>query len=104
MTLETLTKRSTKRFFAALALAVVLTPALTFAAERDGTTLFFSFEDIQKGLRQPTPSDFFSTFMSWTRQGRENQEGPIERNYRWGNGLGFDGYAYPGSRQPLWGY
>ncbi len=93
-----------KRFFAALALAVVLTPALTFAAERDGTTLFFSFEAIQQWLRQPTPADFFSTLMSWTRQGHGNQEGPIERNYRWGNGLGFDGYAYPGSRQPLWGY
>ncbi|MEW6299019.1 MAG: hypothetical protein AB1671_14990, partial [Thermodesulfobacteriota bacterium] len=68
------------------------------------TTLFFSFEAIQQGLRQPTPADFFSTLMSWTRQGHGNQEGPIERNYRWGNGLGFDGYAYPGSRQPLWGY
>jgi hypothetical protein len=49
MTLETLTKRSTKRFFAALALAVVLTPALTFAAERDGPRSFSRLRPYNKG-------------------------------------------------------
>jgi hypothetical protein len=31
------------------------------------------------------------------------QDGPLERNARYGNGLGIDGYRLPGTR-PLWGY
>jgi len=33
------------------------------------------------------------------------QAGSIfEQNLCWGNGLGIDGYAYPGARRPLWDY
>lgn len=93
-----------KGFFAALALCVVLTPSLPFAAERDGTTLFFSFDDLKEGMQNPTSSQWSSYITQMMRQDQGGKESPIERNYYWGNGLGFDGYAAPGSRRPLWGY
>jgi hypothetical protein len=55
-------------------------------------------------LRHPAPTlvDLRSTFR--LQQGLAGQVGPIEKNYQRGNGLGFDGYPFPGTRPPLWGY
>ena len=98
------TKRMITGLFAAFVLCVLLTPSLPLAAERDGTTFFFSFEDVKEGVQNPTSSQWSSYVTQMMRQDQVSKESPIERNYRWGNGLGFDGYAAPGSRQPLWGY
>ncbi len=100
---KALSKKGKKTLFTAFALAVLLTPTFAISAERDGTTLFFSFEDLKKELTNPSPSQWYPTFSWRNQQERADQESPIERNYRWGNGLGFDGYTRPGTR-PLWGY
>jgi hypothetical protein len=100
---KALNKKASKSLFAVLALTAVLTPTYAFSAERDGTVLFFSFEDLKKELTNPSPSQWYPSFSWRNQQEQADQEGPIERNYRWGNGLGFDGYTRPGTR-PLWGY
>jgi hypothetical protein len=97
-------KNGTKALSAAFVLAAALTPAPVFAAEREGTVLFFSFEDLKQAFSHPTPPQPSLNF-SWNNQETQNdQMGPVERNYFWGDGLGIDGYAHPGVRQPLWGY
>jgi len=92
-----------KSFFMAFALTLLLAPMPAVSAERDGTVLFFSLEDLKKELSRPDLSHLYPNFSWRTRQEQDDQEGPIERNYRWGNNLGFDGYTRPGTR-PLWGY
>jgi len=98
-----------KALLAALALLVLLPPAGALAAEREGTVLFFSLEDLQQALARPSPfslSLFLQRSPSFARREQpaaEKQDGPLERNSRWGNGLGVDGYTRPGTR-PLWGY
>jgi hypothetical protein len=89
---------------AALALTLMLTPTLAVSAERDGSTLFFSFEDLTQGLHRSIPSLLYPRSAFQPPKDQTNQDSPIEQRYRWGNGLGFDSYAYPGTRQPLWGY
>jgi len=89
---------------AGLALVVLLTPISALAAQRDGTVLFFSLEDLTQALSKPTPPDLSPSFLWQNLQSQANQESSIERSYRWGNGLGIDGYAYSGARMPLWGY
>jgi len=85
-------------------LVVALSPVGALAAERDGTALFFSFEELSQMLRHPT-SPQFDPRSALQPQGEEaGHEGRIEREYRWGNGLGINSYAYPGARRPLWGY
>jgi hypothetical protein len=89
---------------AGLALVVLLTPVSAMAAQRDGTVLFFSWEDLTQTLSKPMLPDLSPSFLWQNLHPQANQESPIERNYRWGHGLGFDSYAYPGARMPLWGY
>lgn len=104
---QALSKKLKNSLLAVLALAVLLTPTCAVSAEREGTVLFFSFADLKKELSHPSlPSlSQLSPSFAWRDQHEQaDQEGPIERNYRWGNGLGFDGYAAPWTRRPLWGY
>ena len=100
-------------FFAGLALVVLLMPISAMAAQRDGTVLFFSLEDLTQTLSNPTlpdlshsllMPDLFPGLLWQNLLPQTYQESPIERSYRWGDGLGVDGFAYPGSRMPLWGY
>jgi hypothetical protein len=94
-----------KALFAGLALSVLLTPTRTLSAEREGNVLFFSVEDLQQTLSHPSlPSlSHLSPSGAWWEQPKAaEQDGPLERNSRWGNGLGVDGYTRPGTR-PLWG-
>lgn len=90
--------------FAGLALVALLTPSAVMAAQRDGTVLFFSLEDLTQALSHPTLPGLSPSFFWQPLLPQEPQESPIERNYHWGNGLGVDGLAYPGARMPLWGY
>jgi len=106
---------SPKFRLALLALLTVITlllPSGAKAAERDGTVLFFSFEDIQHVLTNPSLSAFTSLFSisqptpssAWRAQSEAaEQNSPLGRNTRDGNGLWADGYRLPGPR-PLWGY
>jgi hypothetical protein len=87
-----------------LTLVVLLTPLSALAAQRDGTVLFFSWEDLTQVLSKPMLPDLSPSFFWQNLPPRAPQESPIERNYRWGHGLGFDSYTYPGARMPLWGY
>lgn len=102
--LRTILRRA---LLALLTLSPLLTTPGAFAAERDGTVLFFSVADLKQVLSHPSlPSlSQLSPRFAWRDQHEAAaQEGPVERNSRWGNGLGVDGYAYPGARRPLWGY
>lgn len=90
-------------FLIALSLVALLIPGNAFPAERDGAVLFFSFEDLQKELSQPTPPQWLLSFTWQSQTEQQNDTTPLERNYFWGNGLGIDGYTRPGTR-PLWGY
>jgi hypothetical protein len=101
---KALNKKVKKSFLAALTLTSLLLPAYAFSAERDSTALFFSFEDLKNELSKPDFSQLYPSFSWQNSQEQADREGPIERNYRWGNGLGFDSYNTPGVRRPLWGY
>ena len=89
---------------AGLALVALLTPIAVMAAQRDGTVLFFSLEDLTQALSKPTLPDLSPSFVWQHLLPQAHQESLIEQSYQWGNGLGVDGLAYPGSRMPLWGY
>lgn len=105
---------SIKFRLALLALLTITTlsmPSGAQAAERDGTMLFFSLEDIQQVLAQPSlprlisflsPSQPVPSF-AWRTQSETEQNSSLERNTRYGNGLWVDGYRLPGPH-PLWGY
>ena len=101
---HTLRTMSWTALFAGLALLVLLMPISAMAAQRDGTVLFFSLEDLTQALSKPTLPDLSPSFLWQNLAPQAHQESPIERSYRWGNGLGIDGLAYPGARMPLWGY
>jgi len=101
---KALSKSIRKPLLAAFALTMILTPTYALSAERDSTALFFSFEDLKKELSKPDVSQLYPSFSWRNPQEQAGREGPIERNYRWGNGLGFDSYTFPGVRRPLWGY
>ena len=98
-----------KTLLAAVALLVLLPLAGALAAEQEGTVLFFSLEDLQQELSRPSPfslSPFLQLSPNFARREQpeaEKQDGPLERNSRWGNGLEVDGYTRPGTRS-LWGY
>jgi hypothetical protein len=96
--------KKTRSFITALSLTALLMPVIAFSAERDGTVLFFSFEDLQKKLSHPTPSQWLPNFAWRSQQEQYEQMTPLEQSYFWGNGLGIDGYARPGARRPLWSY
>ena len=66
-TLDTTRSKGVKKaFLAGLAFMVLLTPTYAFSAERDGTVLFFSFEDLKKALTSPSLSQWRPSF-SWGR-------------------------------------
>jgi hypothetical protein len=106
---QTLRPNCRKALLAVVALLALLPPAGALAAEREGTVLFFSLADLQHVLFHPSsflPPSFSQLSPSLTRRGQpeaRKQYGPMERNLRWGNGLGVDGYTRPGTR-PLWGF
>ena len=94
-----------KALLAGVALSVLLTPAFARSAEREGSVLFFSVEDLQQALSHSALPSFPQLLPSfaWQEQPKAaEQDGPRERSFRWGNGLGVDGYTRPGTR-PLWG-
>jgi hypothetical protein len=102
-----LSKKVRNSLLAALAFAVLLTPTYAVSAEREGTVLFFSFDDLKKELSHPSLPSLAQLSPSFTWHALHDQayeEGPIERDSRWGNGLGFGGYANPWTPRPLWGY
>jgi hypothetical protein len=91
---------------AGLALLVLLTPPCALSAEREGSVLFFSVEDLQQALAHPallSLSHLLPSLAWWEQPATAEQDGPLERNARWGHGLGVDGYTRPRTR-PLWGY
>lgn len=98
-------------FLALLTAGTLLMPPDAKAAERNGTVLFFSFEDIQQVLTRPSLPALTSLFsfspssrFSWRAQSEMTIQGSsLERNTRYGNGFWVDGYRLPGPH-PLWGY
>jgi len=103
---HTLSAKCRKALLAGVALSVLLAPACALAAEREGSVLFFSMEDLQQALSHPSHpslSQLAPSFAWWEWPEAVKQDGRLERNSRWGNGLGVDGYTRPGTR-PLWGY
>src|SRR5262245_27217892 len=106
---QTLRLNCRKALLAGVALSALLTPVCALAAEREGTVLFFSLEDLQQVLSYPSPFSLppflqlSPGFAKREQPDAESQDGPLERTSRWGNGLGVDGYTRPGTR-PLWGY
>jgi len=98
-------------FLALLTATTLLMPPGAKAAERNGTVLFFSFEDIQQVLARPSLPALTSLFsfspasrFSWRAQSETAARGSsLERNTRYGNGFWVDGYRLPGPH-PLWGY
>ena len=104
---QALSTKVRSSLLAALAFAVLLTPTHALSAEREGTVLFFSFDDLKQELSHPSLPSLAPLSPSFTWHALHEQayeEGPIERNSRWGNGFGFGGYANPWTRRPLWGY
>jgi hypothetical protein len=105
-----LSKKLRNALSAALALAILLTPPYARAAEREGTVLFFSVADLTQLLSHPTLPALpalseLSPRRAWGEPDQAAEpDGPLERNARWGHGLGLDGYAYPGPRRSLWGF
>ena len=92
---------------AVVACAVLLTPTYALSAEREGAVLFFSFDDLKEEVSHPSIpslSQWFPSFAWRDLHDPAYEEGPIEHDSRWGNGLGFDGYANPRTPRPLWGY
>ena len=103
---QTLCRKCRKSLLAGVALGALLVPVRAQSAERDGAVLFFSLEDLKEVLSQPSPSSLFQwpPSFTWRQQPEaDEQEGPRAQNFRWGGGLGVDGYTRPGTR-PLWGY
>jgi hypothetical protein len=85
-------------------LGMVGSPVPAQAVVREGTTLFFSFAELKAVLRFPPFSVFAPGTASYLRPEWQEKDSRVERNLRWGHGLGVDGYVAPGSRRPLWGY
>jgi hypothetical protein len=99
-----LCKRLVIALLTAGALGLICPPLPAQAAEREGATLFFSFAVLKVALRfsplRLFPPGTASNFLpDW-----HEKDSRVEKNFRWGNGLGVDGYATPGTRRPLWGY
>jgi len=103
-TLSTTVRNS---LLAVVACAVLLTPTYVLSVEREDTEIFFSFDDLKEELSHPSIPSLSQWFPSFAWQDLHDQayeEGPIERNCRWGNSLGFGGCAHPRTPRPLWGY
>src|SRR5262245_36251810 len=103
---QALSMQSRKALLGGLTLFVLLLPTCALSAEREGSVFFFSVEDLRQVLTHPTLPSLWhlSPSVAWWEQPKAaEQDGPLERNVRWGHGLGIDGYTRPGTR-PLWGY
>ena len=103
----TLSTKVRNSLLVVVAFTVLLSPAYALSAEREGTVFFFSFDDLKEEASHPSLPSFSSLFPSFAWRDLHNQayeEGPIERDSRWGNGLGLGGYANPRTPRPLWGY
>jgi hypothetical protein len=98
-----LSAKCRKALLAGVALSALLTPPCALAAEREGTVFFFSVEDLQPARSHSSLSQLAPSFAWRERPEAAEQDGRLECNARWGNGLGIDGYTRPGTR-PLWGY
>jgi hypothetical protein len=86
----------------ALLVFLTLSPLLStpgaFAAERDGTVLFFSAADLTAVLSHPALPDLspLPPTLEWQDQQKgAEQDSPLERNSHWGNGLGSTGMPLP---------
>ena len=104
---QALRKTLSRSLLASLTLSTLLVTPCAFSAERDGTVLFFPFEELQEDLSHPSlPSlSLLPPSFEWQAHYKiGKQVGPLERSAQWGDGLGIDGYAHPGQRRPLWGY
>jgi hypothetical protein len=103
---QALRSQGRNALLAGLTLLVLLTPTCALSAEREGSMLFFSIEDLKQVLSHPALpalSQLSPSFAWWKQPKAAEQDGPLERNSRWGHGLGVEGYTRPGTR-PLWGY
>lgn len=93
-----------KPLLTSLALTVVLTPAVAFPVERDGLTLFFSFEDVREIIQDPAPQRLWPP-LAFDFQQEKATTSRIEREAQWNEGLGFNGCSSPYiGQRPLWGY
>ena len=104
---QALSTQGRKALLAGLAFIALLTATYAMSAEREGTVLFFSLEDLKQALSHPSLpllSQLSPSVGWWEQPEAAEQDGPLERNARWGHGLGFDGYAYPGPHRSLWGF
>jgi len=106
---QALRKQGRNVLLAGVALSILFTPPFARSAEREGAVLFFSVEDLQEMLSH-SPHFLLSSLwqsppsFAWQEQAEAaEQDGPLERNARWGNGQGIDGQSRPGTH-PLWGY
>jgi hypothetical protein len=102
---QALRSQGRNALLAGLTLFVLLTPTYALSAEREGSVLFFSVEDLRQALAHPALPALsqLSPSLAWRKQPKAaEQDGPLEQNARWGHGLGVDGYTRPGTR-PLWG-
>ena len=97
---------------ALLTVTTLLMPPVAKAAERDGTVLFFSLEEIQHVLVHPSLPALASLLsfsqpassFAWRMQSEAaEQDSQLERDARYGTGLEIEGYRIPGPH-PLWGY
>jgi hypothetical protein len=85
-------------------LGLVYSPTPAPAVEREGATLFFSFAELKDALRVSPFSLFPPGTVSYLQPDWHEKDSRVEKNLRWGHGLGLDGYVTPGIRRPLWGY
>src|SRR5262245_48798929 len=94
---QTLRATCQNALLAGVVLSVLLTPTGALAAEREGTVLFFSVEDLQQTVSHPSLSSLLSfsqpsPSFAWREQPEAaEQDGRLEKNARWGNGLGVNG-------------
>src|SRR2546427_11050448 len=98
---QALSPRLRLSLLALLTLIALLTPPCARAAERAGTVLFFSLADLTQLLSHPALPSLSALSPSYAWRGEDEaavQDGPLEQNAAWGNGLGVDGAAAPGSR------
>jgi hypothetical protein len=103
----TLSTKVRNSLLAVVTCTVLLTPTYALSVEREDTEIFFSFDDLKEALSHPFLPSLSQLFPSFAWRDLHNQayeEGPIEQNCRWGDGLGFGGYANPQTLRPLWGY
>lgn len=89
----------------------LLMPPVAKAAERDGTVLFFSLEEIRHVLVHPSLPALASLLsfsqpassFAWRPRSESEWYSSLERSARYDTGLEIEGDFIPGPR-PLWGY